>query len=146
MREFSIKSTYMKKVIIAVALFSFTFFYSQKNQNYLMISYGSSCCGPPSEKPVISYLKEFKKKNHLKSLEILQQSGMGREGEFKLYVGTDSFTDNQKRRLTRGLMAAVSNQNNSRKQKSEGTVFFDSATTVQQQDLVNARNLTIYKK
>ncbi len=71
---------------------------------------------------------------------------MGREGEFKLYVGTDSLTDNQKRRLTRGLMAAVSNQNNSRKQKSEGTVFFDSATTVQQQDLVNARNLTIYKK
>nr|WP_315033789.1 hypothetical protein [uncultured Chryseobacterium sp.] len=136
----------MKKVVLAVALFSFTFFYSQKNQNYLVISYGSSCCGPPTEKPVISYLKDFKKKNHLKSMEVLQQSGLGREGEFKLYVGTDFLTDNQKRRLVRGLTAAVSNQNNSRKQKSDGTVFFDSTTVVHQQDLMNANNLTIYKK
>ncbi len=79
-------------------------------------------------------------------MEVLQQSGLGREGEFKLYVGTDFLTDNQKRRLVRGLTAAVSNQNNSRKQKSDGTVFFDSTTVVHQQDLMNANNLTIYKK
>ncbi|PKF75588.1 hypothetical protein [Chryseobacterium sp. PMSZPI] len=136
----------MKKIILTVALFCFTFFFSQKNQNYLEISYGSVCCGPPSDKPVISYLKDFKKKNQIKSLEILIQSGLGREGEFSLYVGTDFLTKNQKSRLIRGLTAAVSNQNGSRKQESNGTVFFDSTAVVHQQDLMNAKNLTIYKK
>lgn len=135
----------MKKIIVTAALFCFTFFYSQKNQNYLQIGYASVCCGPPSEKPVISYLKEFKKKNQIKSLEILIQGGMGREGEFNVYVGTDYLTVNQKSRLIRGLMATVSNQNNRREQKSNGIVNFDSEITVKQQD-INTKNLTIYKK
>ncbi|MFZ4929285.1 hypothetical protein [Chryseobacterium sp. Mn2064] len=136
----------MKKIIAAAAVFCFTFFYSQKNQNYLEIGYASVCCGPPSEKPVIGYLKEFKKKNHIRSLEILKHKGLGREGEFRLYVGTDYLTKNQKSRLIRGLMATVSNQNNERKEESRGTVNFDSANVVHQSDLVNTKNLTIYKK
>ncbi|AZA85253.1 hypothetical protein C1637_05250 [Chryseobacterium lactis] len=136
----------MKKVVLVTALLSFAFFYSQKNQNYLQITYGSVCCGPPSEKPVIGYLKEFKKKNHIKSLEILIQRGLGREGEYNLYVGTDFLTKNQKSRLVRGLMAAVSNQNNDKPQSSKGNVFFDSTSVVSQSDLTNAKNLTIYKK
>lgn len=135
----------MKKIILTAALFCFTFFYSQKNQNYLQIGYASVCCGPPSEKPVISYLKEFKKKNQIKSLEILIQNGMGREGEFNVYVGTDYLSVNQKSRLIRGLMATVSNQNNRREQKSNGLVNFNSEITVKQQD-INTKNLTIYKK
>ncbi|MBL3546445.1 hypothetical protein [Chryseobacterium sp. KMC2] len=135
----------MKKIILTAALSCFTFFYSQKNQNYLQIGYASVCCGPPSEKPVISYLKEFKKKNQIKSLEILIQSGMGREGEFNVYVGTDYLSVNQKSRLIRGLMATVSNQNNRREQKSNGLVNFNSEITVKQQD-INTKNLTIYKK
>ncbi|HCN51186.1 MAG TPA: hypothetical protein DIT10_19180 [Chryseobacterium sp.] len=136
----------MKKGIAAVAVFCFAFFFSQKNQKYLEISYGSVCCGPPSEKPVISYLKEFKKKNQIKTLEIFQQRGLGKEGEFSLYVGTDYLTSNQKKRLVRGLMATVSNQNNNKKQDSNGMVSFDSAAVVSQSDLMNAKNLTIYKK
>lgn len=136
----------MKKVTLVAALSCFTFIFSQKNQNYLEISYGSVCCGPLSEKPVISYLKEFKKKNQIRSLEILMQKGLGREGEFNLYVGTDFLTTNQRSRLVRGITAAVSNQNNSRKQENNGTVNFDSAVIVHQQDLMKAKNLTIYKK
>ena len=79
-------------------------------------------------------------------MEILQQSGLGREGEFSLYVGIDYLTPNQKNRLTRGIMATVSNQNNNRKQDSNGMVGFDSAMIVSQSDLMNAKNLTIYKK
>ena len=136
----------MRKIVLAAALFCFTCFYSQKNQSYLAINYGSVCCGPPSEKPVISFLKEFKRKNQIKSLEIIRQSGMGREGEFNLYVGTDFLTRNQRSRLIRGITATVSNQNNDRKQYSNGTVFFDSTSIVSQQNLMNAKNLTIYKK
>ncbi|PWW19249.1 MULTISPECIES: hypothetical protein [unclassified Chryseobacterium] len=136
----------MKKIIITTALFAFTFFYAQKNQNYLEISYGSVCCGPASDKPVMSFLKEFKNKSQIKSLEVLIQKGMGREGEYTLYVGTDFLTKNQKKRLIRGLTATVSNQNNSKKNQSVGNVTFDSTAVVTQSDLTDAKNLTIYKK
>lgn len=125
----------MKKILALTALLAFSFFYSQKNQNYLEISYGSVCCGPPSDKPVISFLKEFKNKSQIKSLEILIQKGMGREGEYTLYIGTDYLTKNQKKRLVRGLTATISNQNNNKKNQNTGTVFFDSATVVSQSDL-----------
>ncbi|NIF04675.1 hypothetical protein F3J23_04400 [Chryseobacterium sp. Tr-659] len=136
----------MKKIIITAALFSFAFFYSQKNQNYLEVGYASICCGPPSEKPVVSYLKEFKRKNRVKSLEILMQSRLGREGEYKLYIGTDFLSKNQKSRLIRGLMATVSNQNNNKQQPNKGNVNFDPEIIVSQSDLTDAKNLTIYKK
>ncbi|WP_114820998.1 hypothetical protein [Chryseobacterium sp. KLBC 52] len=136
----------MKKIIITTALLAFTFFYSQKNQNYLEISYGSVCCGPPSDKPVMSFLKEFKNKSQIKSLEVLIQKGMGREGEYTLYVGTDFLTKNQKKRLIRGLTATVSNQNNNKKSQSTGNVSFDSTAVVTQSDLTDVKNLTIYKK
>lgn len=136
----------MKKVLLAAALFCSTFFFSQKNQNYLKIGYTSVCCGPASEKPVVSYLKEFKRKYQIRSLEILIQRGLGREGEFQLYVGTDFLTINQKKRLVRGLTAVVSNQNSNKKQEDIGIVFFDPADIAHQEDLMNAKNLTIYKK
>ncbi len=136
----------MKKLIITTALLAFTFFYSQKNQNYLEISYGSVCCGPASDKPVMSFLKEFKNKSQIKSLEVLIQKGRGREGEFTLYVGTDFLTKNQKKRLVRGLTATVSNQNNNKKSQSTGNVSFDSTAVVTQSDLTDVKNLTIYKK
>lgn len=136
----------MKKLIVTTALFAFTFFYSQKNQNYLQISYGSVCCGPASDKPVISFLKEFKNKSQIKSMEILIQKGRGREGEYTLYVGTDFLTNNQKKRLIRGLTAAISNQNNSKKSRNVGNVFFDSTAVVTQSELTDMKNLTIYKK
>ncbi|MBE4948346.1 hypothetical protein [Chryseobacterium culicis] len=136
----------MKKLIVTSALFAFAFFYSQKNQNYLQISYGSVCCGPASDKPVMSFLKEFKNKSQIKSMEILMQKGRGREGEYTLYVGTDFLTKNQKKRLIRGLTATVSNQNNSKKSQNVGNVFFDSTAVVTQSELSDVKNLTIYKK
>lgn len=136
----------MKKILLAAALFCSTFFFSQKNQNYLKIGYTSVCCGTASEKPVISYLKEFKRKNQIRSLEILMQKGMGREGEFELYVGTDFLTVNQRKRLIRGLTASVSNQNNNKKSPNIGNITFDPADIAHQEDLMNIKNLTIYKK
>ncbi|UCA61086.1 hypothetical protein KB553_06030 [Chryseobacterium rhizoplanae] len=136
----------MKKLLLAAALFYSTFFFSQKNQDYLRISYTSVCCGPASEKPIISYLKEFKRKNQIRSLEILIQRGLGREGEFELYVGIDFLTNNQRKRLVRGLTASVSNQNNNKKSQNIGNINFDPADIAHREDLINAKNLTIYKK
>ncbi|MBK1897123.1 hypothetical protein [Chryseobacterium paridis] len=135
----------MKKSAILLSIFCFTFFFSQKNKNYLQVGYASICCGTPSEDPVINYIAQFQKKNKTKQFEIYRQSGLGREGEFNIYIGIDALTENKKNKFISGLKAAVSSQNAKRKSNS-GNVNFDETQIVTKADLANARNLTIYKK
>lgn len=136
----------MKKILLIFSIFSFTFFFSQKNENYIQISYGSICCGTPSTDPVMDYLNQFQKKNKTQPFEIYRQSGLGREGEFNLYIGIDKLSKTQKSNFIKGLKAAVDSQNNSRRENSDGMVSFDETITVTKSDLNKARNLTIYKK
>ena len=136
----------MKKLIIATALFGSTFFFAQKSENYLQIGYASICCGTPSDKPMMNYLTQFQKKSKIKSLEVYRQSGLGREGEYNLYVGTDQLSVAQKAGFITGLKATINAQNNSRKKNSDGMVNFDPAETVKKAELSKARNLTVYKK
>lgn len=135
----------MKKIAITIALFSFTFFFSQKNESYLQIGYHSMCCGTPSADPVMNYVNQFTKKNKVKNFEVYRQSGLGREGEFNLYVGTDGFSKTQKSKFISGLKEVINSQNRARKPNSDGTVSFDEAGTVKKADLSNARNLTLIK-
>lgn len=136
----------MKKIVLATFLFFSAFFFSQKSMNYVRISYGSICCGTPSTKPVTDYLKKFEKSNKLRAFEILEQGGLGREGEFTLYVGTDKLNKKQKAAFKKGLESVITSQNKTRKQNSDGMVDFDPAVTVYKSDLADIKNLTIYKK
>ncbi|WP_294214981.1 hypothetical protein [uncultured Chryseobacterium sp.] len=136
----------MKKLLILSCIFSFATFFAQKSENYLQVGYASVCCGTPSEKPVMDYLNSFKKKNKVSTLEILKQSGLGREGEYNLYIGTDRLSGTQKTNLMKGLKAAIDVQNNSRKKESDGMVNFNGSETIKKADLSRARNLTVYKK
>lgn len=136
----------MKKIIITVFLFSSVFFFSQKNQNYIQVSYSSICCGTPSTQPLMDYVKRFEKKNKLKSFEILQQGGLGREGEFNLYIGIDKLSKKKKATFLKGLQSALALQNEKRKKDSDGHVNLDSEAAVHGSDLKDIKNLTIYKK
>lgn len=136
----------MKKIFITTALFSSLFFLAQKSENYLQIGYASVCCGTPSDKPVMDYIKGFQQKNKIRSLEVYKQSGLGREGEYNLYIGTDGLSKTQKTQLVSGLKSAVSSQNSTRKKQSDGLVNFDAAETVRKADFSKARNITLYKK
>ncbi|MDQ1095532.1 MULTISPECIES: hypothetical protein [Chryseobacterium] len=136
----------MKKILITSCIFSFVFFFGQKSANYLQVGYASVCCGTPSEKPVMDYLNSFKKKNKVSSLEILKHSGLGREGEYNLYIGTDKLSVPQRTSLVKGLKAVVDAQNNSRKQDSDGLVNFNENETLSKADVSKGRNVTVYKK
>lgn len=136
----------MKKIICTIFLFSSVFFFSQKNQSYIQVSYSSICCGTPSTQPLMDYVKKFEKKNKLKPLEILRQSGLGREGEFNLYIGIDKLNKKKKTTFLKGLESALSSQNEKRKKDSDGHVNLDSAVTIHGSDLKDIKNLTIYKK
>jgi hypothetical protein len=137
----------MKKIaLLLFGLLCCTLFFAQKSQNYVQISYGSICCGTPSPDPVISYLEKFAKKNKKKSFEVYSQSGLGREGEFKLYIGIDNLSKKQQNSFIKGLEAVVETQNNQRNKSRDGRVSFDDQKVITKADLANSRNLTIYKK
>ncbi|MDR6404135.1 MULTISPECIES: hypothetical protein [Chryseobacterium] len=136
----------MKKILLTIGLFSFTLFFAQKSENYLQIGYSSICCGTPSDKPVMDFVNQFQKKNKIKALEIYKQSGLGREGEYNLYIGMDKLSKTQKTNFVRGLKTAIDSQNNSRSKNRDGIVNFSENEMVQKADLSNARNLTLYKK
>lgn len=120
----------MKKIVLTIAIFGCTLFFAQKSENYLQIGYASVCCGTPSDKPVMDYLTKFKQKNKVKSLEIYKQSGLGREGEYNLYIGTDGLSKTQKDNFIKGLKAAVNSQNNARRKNSDGMVNFNESEII----------------
>lgn len=131
----------MKKIVLTIAIFGCTLLFGQKSENYLTVGYSSVCCGTPSDKPVTDYLNQFKSKNKIKSLEVYKQTGLGREGEYNLYIGTDRLTMTQKASLIKGLKATVDAQNNARRKDSDGMVNFNEARAAKKADLLNARNL-----
>ncbi|SUX45215.1 hypothetical protein [Chryseobacterium indoltheticum] len=134
----------MKKIILTIAVFSCTFFFAQKSENYIEISYNSICCGTPSTAPVMNYINSFQGKKN--KLEIYRQSRLGREGEFKLFIGTDALSKSKKTKFIKGLEAAINSQNKSRNENSDGIVDFNSQTTIKKEKLSTLNNLTIYKK
>ncbi|MEC3876770.1 hypothetical protein [Chryseobacterium salviniae] len=135
----------MKKILVTIGLFCTVFFFAQKNENYLVIGYHSICCGTPSDKPVMDYITKFRAKNKIKNFEIYRQNGLGREGEFNLYIGSDGFSKTQKIQFVNGLKAAIDAQNRMKKPNRDGDVSFDEAQIMKKADLSNARNLTLIK-
>jgi len=135
----------MKKIFLIFGVFISTFFFAQKSENFYEISYNSICCGPPSTAPVMNYIETFQKKNKGKVVEIFRQSGLGREGEFKLFIGIDALSKSQRSKFIKGLETAVNSQNNAKNQGSDGNVDFNSQP-VKKENLKQINNLTIYKK
>lgn len=135
----------MKKIFLIFGVFVSTFFFAQKSENFYEISYNSICCGPPSTAPVMNYIETFQKKNKGKVVEIFRQSGLGREGEFKLFIGIDALSKSQRSKFIKGLETAVNSQNNAKNQGSDGNVDFNSQP-VKKENLKQINNLTIYKK
>lgn len=135
----------MKKTVFALALVCSSFIFAQKSKSYVEISYASICCGTPSTAPVMTYLSQFQKKNKIKSLEILKQPGLGREGEFNLYIGLDGFSKSQKTSFVKGLETAILKQNTARNTSSDGIVNFESSKIITQAEVKN-KNLTPLNK
>ena len=104
------------------------------------------CCGTPSTSPVMTYIETFQSKNKTKPIEIYRQSGLGREGEFKLFIGIDALSKSQRKQFIKGLKETVTSQNNRRNQSSDGSVFFTPTESLSKDNLNKLNNLTIYKK
>lgn len=135
----------MKKILLTIGLFSTVLFFAQKNENYFVVGYHSICCGTPSDKQVMDFINTFRTKNKIKNFEVYRQNGLGREGEFNLYIGTDTFSKTQKTQFVNGLKAVIEAQNRMKKPNRDGDVSFNETEIIKKADLSNARNLTLIK-
>ncbi|OYU79369.1 MAG: hypothetical protein CFE23_14465 [Flavobacterium sp. BFFFF1] len=113
------------KLIIIVLICIPVFAYSQTNNNYITVGYSSICCGPPSEKPVTDFVKNFEEQNKLKPFEIFVEGGLGKEGEYAFYIGTDNLDVKLLESFWNGIKVVVSNQNKQRSEHHDGYVNLD---------------------
>lgn len=135
----------MKKIALIIAILSCGFFFSQKSEKFIPVGYSSICCGPPSANPVMNYISDFQKKNRKKTIEVYKQSGLGREGEYTLYIGIDCLTKNKKQKFRTGLESVINLQNSKRNEGRDGSVAVDVKNLTPKTELVGMKNLTLFK-
>jgi len=114
-------SQHFKLLIIALGIIPVLTF-SQTNKNYITVGYGSICCGTPSEKPVMDFIKNFEKENNLKPFEIFVERGLGKEGEHDFYIGIDNLSNESLKSFLDGLKITISDQNKQRIKNRDGSV------------------------
>ena len=136
----------MKKLVLTFGLFSSALFFGQKSAEFVQINYNSICCGTPSANPVINYIESFKKANKTQKVEVYKQSGLGREGEFRLYVGASCLPKAKKSKFWNGLESTINAQNKSRNTGSDGMVELLLSEPVKKESLKEINNLILYKK
>jgi hypothetical protein len=122
----------MKKLlqlIISALVFNPFIAFSQTNQNYIIVGYSSICCGTPSEKPIMDYIKNFERKNKLKPFEMFVEYGLGKEGEHAFYIGTDALSNKLIKSFLDGLNITAANQNKKRSKNADGYVNVENKLT-----------------
>lgn len=92
------------------------------NTSVVVLKYTSICCGPPSEMPVLNYIRDFAKTHKMIKPFVYQKIGLGREGEFNLYITLNQFTSANLKPFLAGLQKTVSAQKSSRDKSSGGYV------------------------
>lgn len=116
----------MRKTISILFILLFSLSFAQKSEKYVRIEFSSICCGPPSEKPLMDFVEEFRQQNKLKDFEIWLETGLGYEGEYALYIGLDQFKCKKKRqeKFIAGLKTIVDDFQSKRNNNQDGNIFF----------------------
>lgn len=113
----------MKLFVILAFLINTNYAISQTNESYIMLGYTSICCGTPTKKQVINYIKNFETQNKLLPFEIFIENGLGKEGEFAFYIGTDNLINTKLLNLfMNGLKITATEQNKQRSKNGGGFV------------------------
>lgn len=115
------------KVVLLAIGFTPLLAFSQTNKNYIVVSYSSICCGTPAANPIKEYIKEFEKYNKLKSFEMFVAYGLGKEGEYAFYIGTDNLNNKLTQSFLSGLKDTANDQNKKRLENSDGYINVNDA-------------------
>ena len=89
----------------------------------LVVSFASECCGVPSEAPLYTYIRSFRKKYKLRPVSFYKAGPLGREGEYKLGFPLKGFTRSQKAEFIRNVTRI------SKQKHDKGNMFTELNTT-----------------
>ncbi|MCX6294021.1 MAG: hypothetical protein NT127_06980 [Sphingobacteriales bacterium] len=73
----------------------------------IVIQFQSVCCGVPSETPLISFLKTFKRNNKIKKITAFKIGPLGREGEYNVGFKLTELNRAQKKSFIKKLKLLV---------------------------------------
>ncbi len=73
----------------------------------IVIQFQSVCCGVPSEEPLISFLKTFKRNNKIKKITAYKIGPLGREGEYNIGFKLTELNKAQKKSFIKKLKQLV---------------------------------------
>lgn len=73
----------------------------------ILIQFQSVCCGVPSETPLISFIKTFKRNNNIKKLTAFKIGPLGREGEYNVGFKLTELNRAQKKSFIKKLKLLV---------------------------------------
>jgi hypothetical protein len=76
-------------------------------QYTVVIEFHSVCCGVPSQTPLFSFIKNFKKTNKIKKIRVFKISPLGKEGEYNLVFKLSEFNRAQKKMFIKKLKQIV---------------------------------------
>ena len=71
--------------------------------DFVVISYSSQCCGVPSDKPLLSAIKQFKRAHNIKVIKGAIITNIGDEGEIEYVLNLRPRSESQKNTFIKEL-------------------------------------------
>ena len=132
----------MQKIFFAICLTAFlsSATFAQSGTTYpVVVSFGSLCCGVPSNEPVIKLIKSFKKQYKIKQIAVDNIGPMGREGEYYLAFRLKEFSKAQKIKFIQQLKKTAAIM------KEQGYAEIKENETVNKTDLSSGTTIRVLK-
>ena len=132
----------MQKIFFAIcltALLSSATFAQNSTTYPVVVSFGSMCCGVPSNEPVIKLIKSFKKQYKIKQIAVYNIGPMGREGEYYLAFRLKEFSKAQKIKFIEQLKKTAATM------KEQGYAEIRENETVNKTDLSSGTTIRVLK-
>ena len=132
----------MQKIFFAIcltALLSSATFAQNSTTYPVVVSFGSMCCGVPSNEPVIKLIKSFKKQYKIKQIAVYNIGPMGREGEYYLAFRLKEFSMAQKIKFIQQLKKTAATM------KEQGYAEIRENETVNKTDLSSGTTIRVLK-
>jgi hypothetical protein len=132
----------MQKIFFAICLTALlsNAAIAQNSTTYpVVVSFGSMCCGVPSDEPVIKLIKSFKKQYKIKQITVDNIGPMGREGEYYLAFRLKEFSKAQKIKFIEQLKKTAATM------KEQGYAEIKENETVSKADLSSRATITVLK-
>ncbi len=132
----------MQKIFFAICLTAIlsNAAIAQNSTTYpVVVSFGSLCCGVPSNEPVTKLIQRFKKQYKIKQVAVDSIGPMGREGEYYLAFRLKEFSKSQKIKFIQQLKKTAAAM------KEQGYAEIRENETVNKADLSSGTTVTVVK-